>query len=175
MKKRYVWILLCALLLTACAARDSGAEAPGTSSGEGAVSVREEKNPLAELYRQVLEDLWTVDPGLNSEIAIIGVDLSATSLTEEEQTLLAEEFAAAHGMELVRGTWEELCEAGYIVRETLSWADGCHFSITEKEGSSTLTFDARKWRSGLGAYFFCDCTAEPEEDGRYVVGSEAIS
>ena len=51
----------------------------------------------------------------------------------------------------------------------------CHFSITEKEGSSTLTFDARKWRSGLGAYFFCDCTAEPEEDGRYVVGSEAIS
>ena len=42
----------------------------------------------------------------------------------------------------------------------------------------TVTFDAQKWRSALGAYFFCDCTASQDVDGRwgdYTVGSQAIS
>ena len=43
---------------------------------------------------------------------------------------------------------------------------------------NTVTFDAQKWRSGLGAYFFCDCTSQQTLDGHwdgYTVGSEAIS
>lgn len=187
MKKRYVWMLLCALLLTACAAREEGApavkEAPPPAASSQEVQEGGQEEPAAELalYRQVLEDLWAVDPGLNGDISIIGVDLSATSLTEEEQTALAEDFAAAHGMELVQGTWEELRDLGYIDQEELYWAEGCHFSITEKEGEadslSTLAFDAQKWRSGLGAYFFCDCTAVQAEDGtwEYTVAAEAIS
>ena len=41
-----------------------------------------------------------------------------------------------------------------------------------------VTFDAQKWRSSLGAYFFCDCTAVQSALGEwseYQIGSEAIS
>ena len=53
------------------------------------------------------------------------------------------------------------------------WEDGCLFSITGETGK----FDAQKWRSGLGAYFFLDCTASMEQDGTwtYTVGGEAIA
>ena len=46
------------------------------------------------------------------------------------------------------------------------------------EGTAAVTFDAEKWRSGLGAYFFCDCTSIQTAGGHwdgYTVGSEAIS
>ena len=66
------------------------------------------------------------------------------------------------------------------------WEEGCLFTITEQEtgdnelngARNTVTFDAQKWRSALGAYFFCDCTASQDIDGRwgdYTVGSQAIS
>ena len=39
------------------------------------------------------------------------------------------------------------------------------------------SFDAQKWRSGLGAYYFGQCTAQKNADGKwsYTVGQEAIS
>ncbi|MBR0420350.1 MAG: hypothetical protein IJI66_14405 [Erysipelotrichaceae bacterium] len=58
---------------------------------------------------------------------------------------------------------------------------GLFFSIkTNEDGSSAperTTFDAQKWRSGLGAYFFGQCTVEKGTDGKwmYTVGQEAIS
>ena len=63
------------------------------------------------------------------------------------------------------------------------WKNGIHFSITEQsmEGTYSLTpvtFDAQKWRSSLGAYWFCDCTAVQSALGEwsdYSIGSEAIS
>ena len=138
------------------------------------------------LYFQVLEDLWDVDPGLNSDLTYLGVDLSQTSLSESERSAVAWAFAGRHGGELLTGTWEELADQGYIDRENLYWEDGVLFSITEKEepvyfmpeGTAAVTFDAQKWRSGLGAYSFCDCTSVQSADGDwdgYTVGSEAIS
>lgn len=141
-------------------------------------------NDLCALYLQVLEDLWAVDPGLNGNgLTYIGVDLSQTSLTESEQTAVAWAFAARHGGELVTGTWEELADRGYIDKGHLQWEDGCLFTIAEKPvfGSYDLkpiAFDAQKWRSGTGAYFFSSCTATQAEDGHwgdYTIGSEAIS
>ena len=139
---------------------------------------------LCALYLRVLEDLWTVDPGLNGEdLTYIGVDLSGTSLSDSEQAAVAWTFAARHGGELVTGTWEELADQGYIDKDHLQWEDGCLFTITEKPvvGSYDLrpiAFDAQKWRSGTGAYFFSSCTATQAADGHwgdYSVGSEAIS
>ena len=138
------------------------------------------------LYFQVLEDLWDVDPGLNSDLTYLGVDLSQTSLSESERSAVAWAFAGRHGGELLTGTWEELADQGYIDRENLYWEDGILFSVKEKaepvyfmpEGTAAVTFDAEKWRSGLGAYFFCDCTSVQSADGHwdgYTVGSEAIS
>ena len=138
---------------------------------------------LCVLYLQVLEDLWETDSGLNDGISMIGMDLSATSLTVSEQQAVGWLFAQRHSVELVEGTWQELCDRGYIDGENLWWEDGCHFSITESplEGTYSLqplAFDAQKWRSGLGAYYFCDCTSLRSALGRwdgYTVGAHAIS
>ena len=141
-------------------------------------------NDLCALYLGVLEDLWAVDPGLNGEdLTYIGVDLSDTSLSDSEQAAVAWTFAARHGGEPVTGTWEELADQGYIDKEHLQWEDGLLFTIAEKPvfgsyGLKPVAFDAQKWRSGTGAYFFSSCTATQAEDGHwgdYSVGSEAIS
>lgn len=134
----------------------------------------------AALYLQVLDDLWSVDKALNEDIDMVSVDLSATSLTEGEQAAVALLFAQRHGVELVRGTAEELTEQGYIITEEFPrWENGCLFTLTEEESSDRkVTFAAHKWRSALGAYFFTDCTAEADADGgwsTYTVGAEAIS
>ena len=160
---------------------------PAQLGGVTAVKTAEDGfDDRCALYLQVLEDLWEVDSGLNGELTYIGVDLSETSLSESERSAVAWAFAGRHGGELVTGTWEELADQGYIDRESLYWEDGILFTITEKEepvyfmpeGMAAVTFDAEKWRSGLGAYFFCDCTSVQSADGHwdgYSVGSEAIS
>ena len=160
---------------------------PAQLGGVTAVKTAEDGfDDRCALYLQVLEDLWEVDSGLNGELTYIGVDLSETSLSESERSAVAWAFAGRHGGELVTGTWEELADQGYIDRENLYWEDGILFTITEKEepvyfmpeGMAAVTFDAEKWRSGLGAYFFCDCTSVQSADGHwdgYSAGSEAIS
>ena len=160
---------------------------PAQFSGVSAVKTVEGGfDDLCGLYLQVLEDLWEVDSGLNSDLTYIGVDLSETSLSESERAAVAWAFAGRHGGELVTGTWDELADQGYIDRENLYWEDGILFSITEKddpvyflpEGMAAVTFDAQKWRSGLGAYFFCDCTSVQTAGGHwdgYTIGSQAIS
>ena len=109
-------------------------------------------------------------------------------------------FAGNHGAELVEGSVDELLEQGWITASPLlasgseeepsepehyfyEWENGCHFSITEQpmEGTYSLTpvtFDAMKWRSSLGAYFFSDCTAVQSALGDwsgYRIGAEMIS
>ena len=128
-------------------------------------------------------------------VEVIGVDLSQTSLSPAEQAAAAWVFAGNHGAELVEGTLEALMDQGYITGDPLGtedapsdakfwhWENGCHFSITEQpmEGTYSLTpvtFDAMKWRSSLGAYFFSDCTAVQSALGDwsgYRIGAEMIS
>ena len=152
------------------------------------------------LYLDVLEDLWTVASGLNDGVEVIGVDLSQTSLSLSERAAGGWIFAGRHSAEVVDGTLNELIEQGRITATPLSisgsgidptepqhyfyeWKNGIHFSITEQsmEGTYSLTpvtFDAQKWRSSLGAYWFCDCTAVQSALGEwsdYSIGSEVIS
>ena len=153
------------------------------------ISIRED---ICELYLQVLEDLWNVDSGLNGGITRIGIDLSELShLTETEKETVMNEFASKHNLPYIEGTWEELCEQGYIDKDKLYWEDGLFFSIKTNEDAvwnlpcikvgnpvpELTAFDAQKWRSGLGAYFFGQCTAQKNADGTwsYTVGTEAIS
>ena len=147
---------------------------------------------------QVLDDLWEKDKGLNENITLAGLDLSQApgELTESEKAALAWRFGELHGVEVVTGTFDELKEQGYFTSESLGdgapeeaaflhWEDGCLFSITpneDHEGEAcslpTLFFNAEKWRSSLGAYFFHDCSAMWPEAGTwsgYQIGSEMIS
>ena len=141
---------------------------------------------LCELYLQVLEDLWNVDSGLNNEISQIGIDLSELSnLNEDQKDYVMIKFASKHNLPYIIGTWEELCEQGYIDKENLLWEDGLFFSIkinedaikADNEGLEYISFDAQKWRGGLSAYFFSECLAQKNDDGKwsYTVGQGAIA
>lgn len=181
----------------------------GEAYSISAYSIGREQSPgggfydLCGLYLQVLDDLWAVDPGLNEDISVAGLDLSQApgGLLESEKAALAWRFGELHGVEIVTGTFEELREQGYFSSYPTSapaaeegveapaglyqWEDGCLFTISPGEGHedeayslSALFFDAEKWRSPLGAYYFADCSCLWPEAGTwsgYTVGAEYIS
>lgn len=180
----------------------------GQAYSVSAYSIGQEQNPggsyydLCGLYLQVLDDLWTTDPGLNEDISIAGLDLSQApgGLLESEKAALAWRFGELHGVEIVTGTFEELRDQGYFSSSisaptpaegeeppagVYQWEDGCLFTISPSGGHEdetyslpTLFFDAEKWRSPLGAYFFADSSCVWPEAGTwsgYTVKWEAIS
>lgn len=153
---------------------------------------------LCGLYLQVLEDLWERDAGLNSDITELALDLSQApgGLTEGEKSALTYCFGNAHSIMAMQATSKELIEWGLLTpvalgnegegRSTLyQWEDGVLFSIRADEGHDgefyslpVLFFNANKWRSPLGAYFFGGCSAIWPEFGTwsgYEIGGEAIS
>lgn len=209
---------------------------PGQLAEVTAVNIRSDGfDDRCALYLRVLNDLWAVDEGLNSDITMLSVDLSQTGLSDSEQAAVAWVFGGMHDIsETMTMSYEKLAAEGYLsdtapgVDGIPHWKDGCLFTITEQNGQdsknitgadplprteeesgaacqlppaeagqgqsdfcpvktergepdalqNTVTFDAQKWRSALGAYFFADCTAEQALDGHwgdYTVGSEAIS
>lgn len=146
------------------------------------------------LYLRVLGDLWGKDEGLNSSgVEYISVDLAATSLTPAERSAVAWTFAQSHSAEPLELNYEQLCEEGYISGlegENIfpAWENGVLFTITEtddpvtfnlpslSEGGeepsmsqfnikNTVSFDASKWRTVLGAYGFSKCVAVQNNDG----------
>ena len=134
------------------------------------------------------------DEGLNSSgVEYISVDLAATSLTPAERSAVAWTFAQSHSAEPLELNYEQLCEEGYISGlegENIfpAWENGVLFTITEtddpvtfnlpslSEGGeepsmsqfnikNTVSFDASKWRTALGAYGFSKCVAVQNNDG----------
>lgn len=169
------------------------AETPrGEADGEG-LPAADENGGVSALYLRVLNDLWEKDSGLNGGIDYVSVDLAAApvKLTAEECTRIAEIFAAAHGVEGLTLTADELDEQGYLTEQPLEgtgqawqcWENGVLFRIAEDSNgqpgdAQTLCFTADKWRSPLGAYCFVGCTATCGTDGtwgEYTVGGEMIS
>ena len=160
------------------------------------------------LYLRVLNDLGGKDEGLNSSgVEYISVDLAATSLTPAERSAVAWTFAQSHGAEPMELSYEQLCAEGYISGLTgenafPQWEKGILFTITEtdepvlfslpsmSEGEeepsmsqfnikNTVSFDASKWRTALGAYGFSKCVAVQNNDGvwgdYHINGPEWIS
>ena len=146
------------------------------------------------LYLRVLNELWGEDEGLNSSgVEYISVDLAATSLTPAERSAVAWTFAQSHSAEPLELNYEQLCEEGYISGlegENIfpAWENGVLFTITEtddpvtfnlpslSEGGeepsmsqfnikNTVSFDASKWRTALGAHGFSKCVAVQNNDG----------
>ncbi len=157
-------------------------------------SIGTERNPggtcydLSGLYLKVLEDLWETDAGLNGDIKYISIDLSEApgELTEGEKSAISYIFAKVHDKQCLQLTYEELVEQGYLKGDRpYYFEDGILFSITDSmkseeqyNGLRVIKFDAQKWRSGLGAYIFTDCTASWPQQGTwtdYNVGGHAIS
>ena len=154
-------------------------------------SLGSEKNPggsyydVCGLYLQVLEDLWNADPGLNSEIQYISVDLTDApgNLTDGEKAAIAWIFGGKHGVQALTLNSEELKEQGYFTEivytgtglpmssddnrpKAYLWEDGVLFSIIDNMGQDAVSyslpvikFNAWKWRTPLGAYWFSNCSA----------------
>lgn len=134
------------------------------------------------LALQVLEDLWAEDDGLNGGAEYFGFDIDEALVPQKaEREAIAWHFAELHGAEPLLGSWQQLADEGYIDADNLYWENGLHFSLTASEGKTQkgdkLWFSAGKWRSGLGAIYFTDCTAVRDESGSwtYEPGGFAIA
>lgn len=147
--------------------------------------IEEGFDDLCVLYLDVFEDLWNEDTALQHDIDYIGIDLSETSLTKSEQLAAAWRFGEMKETEILTGTFDELCEQGFIDKENLYWENGCLLSIREdasltdeEKAPNEVSFTAQKWRSGLGAIMFTRCTAERDKNGHwdeYIPGGFAIA
>ena len=159
---------------------------------------------LCGLYLQVLEDLWNADAGLNNEIQYISVDLTGApgNLTDGEKAAIAWVFGGKHGVQALTLSSQELQEQGYFTEinptgkglsmstddnrpKAYLWEDGVLFTIIDNMGQDAATyslpvikFNAWKWRTPLGAYWFSNCSAVWSEFGTwssYNVEYELIS
>lgn len=151
---------------------------PAQLDNPTAVKVVGQEADLVGFYLGVLNDLYDIDPGLNSDISILGFDLTELdNLSAAEKSALVWLMGEEKGLETVTGTFDELAAGGYIDKENLYFANGILFSIdTDDIEENSFKFDAEKWRGGLGAYFFEDCTATKSNNTwSYTVGAEAIS
>ena len=138
----------------------------------------EQKDDLVGLYEKVFDKLWETDKGLNMDIDILAFDLSkTTNLSEAEKSALIYVLGNKYSLETVSGTFDQLSEQGYIDKENLYFENGILFSFEViKESKNSFEFNAQKWRSGKGAYFFNDCTAKKTNNGwDFKIGGEAIS
>ncbi len=157
---------------------------------------------LCGLYLQVLNDLWDKDSGLNDGAEYVSVDLANApgDLTSGEKTAIAWIFANEHGAIPLTLSMQELIDQGYLTELVITgsglrfcgenrpkayqWENGVYFSIVANPSDDmhyslpVIFFNAWKWRSPLGAYFFSDCSAVwPQMGvwGSYNVGHEMIS
>lgn len=144
------------------------------------------KNDLCDVYLDALEEVWEKDKGLNTGAVMVSVDLSKTRLSEAEKSAVALAFSQDENIQTVYTyTYEQLDASGFLKSDEGSqsakyWPDGVLLTITENQDSGTdkVTFDAVKWKSGLGAYYLNDCTSTRRKDGTWTdfkIGSEAIS
>lgn len=144
-----------------------------------AVRITGSSASLVSFYLDVMTEWYEEDPALNDGTTQIGFDLSGVNtLSEAEKNALIYLMSSRCGKEPVTGTFEELCDAGYIDQENLYWEDGIFFAVKEDgtgtvpDGSSSkdaasnpsvpdaFAFSIHKWRSGLGAIGSSNCTAE---------------
>lgn len=137
-----------------------------------------EGEDLVGLYSAVIDDLWAASPALNEDAKIMAFDLSGvTNLSDTEKRALIWLMSNKYQADCIQSTFETLYDEGYIDKEQMCFTNGLLFKITmSEEGSKSFGFSAEKWRSGLGAYYFDQCTAK-KSNGQwdYSIGGEAIS
>lgn len=137
----------------------------------------ESGNPEFLLYLQLLQDLAKTDPGLNEGITESYFDFtSVASLSEGEKEGLAYLGGTYFGGFGSQSTQEELAAQGILDREK-GIENGILVTIEELSSQNgKVTCNAEKYRSGTGAYYFHDVTAEYKDgEWKYEIGAEMIS
>ena len=152
---------------------------PARPDGVTDVQILSDADDRVGLYLRALDDLWGEDTALNEGIDCLAFSLGgATNLSAGEKEAFSYLAAGKYGLLPVTGTFDELCDAGYIDRDALYFENGLMIELTvSDETEDGFTFDLTKWRGGLAAYTYYGCTATRGADGTwtYEVGAEMIS
>jgi len=142
------------------------------------LKVIKSEGDLIGMFSSVIDDLYAVDPGLNSDIDKIALDLTElTVITNADKAALANIVGNIYQKETFQATLETLQEQGYIPKNELYFPDGILIKLSDTGmNMNAFSFTASKWRSGLGAYFYTDCDATFKTGTwSYTLGGDAIS
>lgn len=132
---------------------------PSTSSSTSITSINQDS--IVNAYMSIINKLYEEDPGLNDEISILAIDTTKMcNITSYEKTLLLEKLKNVYELEIIDSTFEDLKKDGYILEDQLYFPNGILINIedTPIENDSTFTFNASKWRSGLGSIGYNNST-----------------
>jgi len=142
------------------------------------LKVIENEGDLIGMFSSVIDDLYEVDPGLNSDIDKIALDLTElTVISNADKAALANIVGNIYQKEVIQGTLKTLQEQGYIPKNELYFPDGILIKLSDTGmNMNAFSFTASKWRSGLSAYFYTDCDASYKNGTwSYTLGGDAIS
>ena len=152
---------------------------PARPDGVTDVQILSDADDRVGLYLRALDDLWGEDTALNEGLEYLAFSLGgATNLSAGEKEAFSYLAAGKYGLLPVTGTFDELCDEGYIDRDALYFENGLMIELTvSDETEDGFTFDLTKWRGGLAAYTYYGCEATRGADGQwtYEVGAEMIS
>ena len=135
-----------------------------------------EELDMVGAYKTVIDKLYSEDNALNDSIKYIAVDTSLIkNLSDEQKPILLKEVED-YGYMVLNMSFDELKEEGYI--EDLYFEEGILFKIEDiSMRNNSITMNASKWRSGLGAIGYNELTVK-YSNGEWVVtkiGSSWIS
>lgn len=142
------------------------------------LKVIKNEGDLIGMFSSVIDDLYEVDPGLNSDIDKIALDLTElTVISTADKAALANIVGNVYQKEVIQGTLETLQEQGYIAKGELYFPDGILIKLSDTGmNMNAFNFTSSKWRSGKGAYFYTDCDASLKNGSwTYTLGGDAIS
>jgi hypothetical protein len=169
------------LAATGCGSQNAPAASPVPAAETGEGIIAETESEFVALYLTILDEIWEDGAGLNPSNGLMVFDFSElNNLTDEQKNELIDKAGARFGAgETMAATFDELEEKGYIDETRLQFKDENSLLIsiaTSKEKKNSFNFKASKWVSGLGAYWFEDCTAN-KKSGKwsYELGGFAVS
>lgn len=133
---------------------------------------------VTRMYFDAIKEVYSEDTGLNGGISIISLDLSgANNLSAEEKEDLRDLVSSEYSFDIYTYTYDELVEQGLVDDKNLYFEKGLLFEITDNAiTDNAFTFQISKWRSGLGALYYTDCSAKKTGDSwEYSLGGFAIA
>lgn len=112
-------------------------------------------NQIVDGFFSMIDDIYREDPALNSDIIMIAFDTGELDMLSETEieTILAM-VKNEYGLEVIRGTYDELADQGLIDKEKLYFEKGVLFNFRNvdiNKDRTKIACSIKKWRSGLGA------------------------
>ena len=140
--------VLCAAALSACRAEQPAGDF--AVSSQPAPSSNRSELPEGDAWKAIFDWIYPLDSALNSDIALIAVDLTAFDLPEAVKEELLQYMEEQSGYPVREATAEQLKEEGLLDEEGFRTGILLTMSLT-MEGEDTAAFSVEKYRSPLGA------------------------